>query len=1098
MLSKFSVKKPVTIVMIVLIFVIFGAVSFTQLNTDLLPSMNIPYAAVSTTYIGASPGEVENTVSKSIESALATVQNVKKIQSISSENSSMVIVEFNEATNMDVAMLDMREKLDMITGYFPDDVGSPMLIKFNPSMMPIMGFAVTKEGSDMSEVGDFVENIVKPRLERIEGVASVSINGAVKKQVEVTLDSEKLDLLGIDSDMVSKLLQGSNFDMPAGQITEDDKDITIRTLGKFDSIEDVEDFILMKMPVPVIQGKKADIWDLLKQKKDSSNDSQDSAVADNNAGMTMPNVGEMPDMAQMPNTDQMADNNAMPNPSQMPSNVSIPGIEMETTTIRLSDIATVKEVVQNDKMYSKVNGEDSISLMIQRQTEFNTTDVSKKVNDAIDEIKDEYPDMNILVTLDQAKYINDMVSSVSLNAIVGAILAILILFIFLKDVRPTIVIGIAIPISIVVSFTFIWLSGISLNVVSLGGLALGIGMLVDNAVVVLENIYRMRKEGKSRRDAAIEGSKQVSGAIIASTLTTIAVFLPVIFVKGMTAQIFKEMAITVTLTLLASLLVALTLVPMLSSKLIKRPDTSTHHKAMDGFRNLYIRILRGSLRHRALVVILTIIIFAASIFGALSIGTELMPTTDEGQITITASMPKGTTYNNTVDKIKQIEDILIDFEDIETISTSVGNGGGMGQFMRAGQGADSGTISLTLVPKSERSKTTQEISDDIRDSVLGKVECDLEVNAVSNMMAFSSVPVQVDIAGTDFNKLEELANEIAGVVEDIDGTVEVDNGISKGAPELNITLDREVAGPLGITTAAVAGVIRQRLTDVKATTLDLEGKKVDVYINKSSDTELDTKDIEELPFTSMTGENVKLGDIAKIEEGVGYTSINRTNQKRVISVTSKLEKGVSAGKVGKALDEKLKEIDVPDGYTIENSGENKEIQDAFMSLLLALLLGVVLVYMIMASQFESFLYPFIILFSIPLAFTGAFIGLFITRTPLSIVAFLGMIVLAGIVVNNGIVLVDYINKLIKVGKSTKDAIIEAGSVRIRPILMTALTTILAVIPTSLGMGQGAEMIAPLGITVIGGLIMSTFLTLIIVPVIYSIFYGFKKKISKKG
>ncbi|MCT4686194.1 efflux RND transporter permease subunit [Vallitalea sp.] len=1035
MLSKFSVKKPVTIVMIVLIFIIFGAVSFTQLSTDLLPSMNIPYAAVSTTYIGASPGEVENTVSKNIESALATVQNVKKIQSISSEHNSIVIVEFNESTNMDVAMLDMREKLDMVTGYFPDEVGSPMIIKFNPSMMPIMGFAVTKEGSNMSEVGGFVENIVKPRLERIEGVASVTINGAIKKQVEVTLDSDKMELLGIDSDMISKLLQGSNFDMPAGQITEGDKDITIRTLGKFDSIEDIEDFILMEIP------------------------------------------------KEMPNT--------------ISDNMSMPEIKIETTTIRLSDIATIKEVAGNSKMYSKVNGEDSISLMIQRQTEFNTTDVSKKVNVTIDKIKEEYPDMNILVTLDQAKYINDMVSSVTINAIVGAILAIIILFIFLKDLRPTIVIGVAIPISIIVSFTFIWLSGISLNVVSLGGLALGTGMLVDNAVVVLENIYRMRKEGKSRVSAAIEGSKQVSGAIIASTLTTIAVFLPVIFVQGMTAQIFKEMAITVTLTLLASLLVALTLVPMLSSKLIKKPDTSTHHKAMDGFRNLYIRLLKGSLKHRTLVVILTVILFVASIFGAMTIGTELMPTTDEGQITITASMPKGTTYNNTVAKIKEIEDILIDFPDIETISTSVGSNGGMGQFMGGGS-TDSGTLNLTLVPKSERDKSTQEISDDIRNSILGMVECDLEVNPVSNMMAFSTVPVQVDIAGTDFDKLEKLAKEVEAIVKDIDGTVEVDNGISKGAPELNITLNRELAGPLGITTAAVAGTIRQRLIDVKATTLDLDGKKVDVYVNKTSDTELQTKDIGELPFMSMTGKTVKLGDIAKIEEGVGYTSINRTNQKRVISVTSKLEKGVSAGNVGKILDEKLKEIDIPDGYSIENTGENKEIKDAFVSLLLALLLGVVLIYMIMASQFESFLYPFIILFSVPLAFTGAFIALFITRTPLSIVAFLGMIVLSGIVVNNGIVLVDYINKLIKVGKSTKDAIIEAGSVRIRPILMTALTTILAVIPISLGIGEGAEMIAPLGVTVIGGLIMSTFLTLIIVPVIYSIFYGFKKKISKKA
>ncbi|MCT4545030.1 MAG: efflux RND transporter permease subunit [Vallitalea sp.] len=1055
MLSKFSVKKPVTIVMIVLIFIIFGAVSFMQLNTDLLPSMNIPYAAVSTTYRGASPREVENIVSKNIESALATVQNVKNIQSVSSEHNSLVIVEFVESANMDVAMLDMREKLDMVTSYFPDEVSSPMLIKFNPSMMPIMGFAITKEGSSMSEVGDFIENVVQPRLERIEGVASVTINGGVENQIEITLDSEKLELLGIDSKMISNLLKASNFDMPAGQITEGDKDITIRTLGKFTSIKDIEDFILMEMPIPVIQGNKQDIWEVLKKK---------------------------------------ATNNTLVSHQQNPQNLANPNIKTEMTTIKLEDIATINQVEKNEHVYSKVNGEDSISLMIQRQTEFNTTDVAKKVNKEIEKIKAEYSDMNILTILDQSKYINDMVSSVSINAIIGALLAIFILFIFLKDIRPTIVIGIAIPISIIVSFTFIWLSGISLNVVSLGGLALGIGMLVDNAVVVLENIYRMRREGKSKVVASIEGSKQVAGAITASTLTTIAVFLPVIFTKGFTAQIFKEMALTVTLTLLASLLVALTLVPMLSSKLIKKPDTSNHHKAMDGFRNYYVKLLKGSLKRRGLVFILAIIIFAASIYGALTIGTEFMPTTDEGQITITASMPKGTTYNNTVQKVKQIEEILSSFNEIESISSSIGKNT-MGPMMGAG-GTDTGTINLSLVPKSERSRSTQEISDEIRNKIEEKVDCKLEINAVSNMMAFSSIPVQINISGTDFEVLESLAKEVTSIVENINGTVEVENGISKGAPELNIMLNKKLSGPLGITTAAVAGTIRERLTDIKSTTLDLNGKKIEVYINETKDTKLNTKDIGELEFTSMTGKDVKLKDIATIEEGLGYTSINRTNQKRVISITSKLEEGISSGKVGKIIDEKLKELNIPDGYSIENVGEYKEIQDSFRSLLLALLLGVVLIYMIMASQFESFLYPFIILFSVPLAFTGAFIALYITRTPLSIVSFLGMIVLAGIVVNNGIVLVDYINKMIIAGKSTEDAIIEAGSIRIRPILMTALTTILAVIPIALGIGEGAEMIAPLGITVIGGLIISTFLTLIIVPVMYSLLYGLKKKLVK--
>jgi HAE1 family hydrophobic/amphiphilic exporter-1 len=1060
MLSKFSVKKPVTIIMIVLIFIIFGAVSFNQLNTELFPSMNIPIAAVSTTYIGASPEEVENIVSKNIESSLATVQNVKKIQSISSEHNSLVIVEFVESANMDVAMLDMREKLDMITPNFPEGVNSPMLIKFNPNMMPIMGFSFTKEGSSMAEVTDFVENIVKPRLERIEGVASVTINGGSEKQIEITLDSDKMQLLGVDSKMISNLLKASNFNMPAGRITEGGKDYTIRTLGDIEDINQLRDFNLFNIPVPVIEGTEIDVWEVLKQKNNMDNAT-----------------------------------NELPSQTQSQQQPTLPNMKMKPVSIKLSDLATIEEVEKNQNVYSKVNGEDSISIAIQRQTEYNTTQVAKKINKVIDDIKDEYKDTNILVTLDQSKYINDMVSSVSLNAIIGAILAILILYIFLKDISPTIVIGIAIPISVIVSFTFIWLSGISLNVVSLGGLALGIGMLVDNAVVVLENIYRMRKDGESRITSAIAGSKQVAGAITASTLTTVAVFLPVIFVKGITAQLFKEMALTVTLTLLASLLVALTLVPMLSSKLIKKPDTSTHHKVMDGFRKIYVNILTVSLKHRLIVVIITVVLFVASIFGAMSIGTELMPQSDEGQIRITATMPKGTTYNETVEKVVQIEEILVSHSHIKTISASIGGDNRFGPMM--GGGTDTGTINAILVPQSERSKSTNEISDEIRDEIVAKVDCKIEVNPVSsNMMGFSSVPVQVDISGSDFQELEKLANQVTTIVEDIGGTVEVNNGISKGSPELNIMLNKDIATPLGITTASVAGAIRGRLTDVKATTLHVDGKRLDVYINETANTKLKLEDVEELDFPSMTGKNIKLKDVATIEEGEGFTSINRTNQKRVISVTSKLEEGVRTGEVGKILEERLKEIEIPDGYHIENAGENKEIKEAFISLLLALLLGIALVYMIMASQFESFLYPFVIMFSVPLAFTGAFIALFITKTPLSIVSFLGMIVLTGIVVNNGIVLVDYINKLIKAGKTTKEAIIEAGSIRIRPILMTALTTVLALIPSSLSFGEGSEMIAPLGITVIGGLIMSTFLTLVIVPVIYSLFDGLKKRFKK--
>lgn len=1067
--------------MIVLIFVIFGAVSSSKLTMDLFPDMNIPYAAVSTTYIGASPAEVEGMVTGTVESALATVQNVKNIQSISSEHHSLVIVEFVESANMDAAMMDMREKLDQIQSFLPESVTSPMIVKFNPNMMPIMGFSVTQEGSNMSEITDFAEETLKPKLERIEGVASVTITGGSEKQIEITLDSEKISGFGLEPDMVANLIKASNLDMPIGSITDKDKDYTIRTTAKIDSIEALEDFILMEIPVPMPGA------DFQMPGADSENTGEGTTHQNPLADATNqnPQAGENPAAT--------TDN---PNPAATDGQTPTPGA-VSMMTIKLKDIATVNEVEANANTYTKVNGEDSISIMIQRQSEYNTTDVADKVNAAIDDIKEDYEGINIITTLDQSKYIKDMVSSVSLNALIGALLAIVILFIFLKDVRPTVIIGVAIPISIIVAFTFIWLSGISLNVVSLGGLALGIGMLVDNAVVVLENIYRIRKEGKSRIEAAIIGSKQVAGAVTASTLTTIAVFLPVIFVQGMTAQLFKELAITVALTLVASLLVALTLVPMMSSRLIKRPDTSTHHKLMDSFNRFYVRVLKGALRHRFVVLVLTIILFFASIFGAMTIGTELIPASDEGQIEITASK-KGATFQVTVDMVKEIEAILEEYEEIETVSASVGGGNGFASMMGGG-GAGSGRINLVLVPKDERDKTTKEMTDDLRERISDKIDADLEVTAVSsNRMAFGTVPVQVDITGEDFEELERLALEVEEAVKSIEGTVEVDNGIEKGSPEIRITTENAITGPLGVTVGQIAGTIRERLQDTKVTTLELDGQQMDVYINESSNTELTVDELNALTFPSMKGQEVVLSDIADIEETAGYSTINRNNQKRIISVTAQLEEGKSSGKVGDILEEKLKDIKVPDGYRIDLSGENKEIQDSFRSLFLALLLGVVLVYMIMASQFESFLYPFVIMFSVPLAFTGAFAALFITGTPLSIVGFLGMIVLTGIVVNNGIVLVDYMNKLIVAGKSLKDAIIEAGSVRLRPILMTALTTILALVPLALVPGDGAEMIAPLGVTVIGGLLMSTFLTLVIVPVIYSLFYGLKNRLKRSN
>lgn len=1062
MISKFSVKRPITVIMITLIVTIFGVVSFTNLKTDLFPSINIPIAAISTMYFGASPEEIESIVTGPLESQIATVDNVDSITSVSSEHSSLIIVQFTDSTNMDTAMLNLREKLNMVISYLPDNVSKPVIMKFNPNMMPIMEFSITQKSKNMSEVTDFVNNVVAPRLESIEGVASVSITGGSQKEILINLDSNKINQLGLSKDAISGLLTAQNLNMPAGTITEGGKDYAVRVMGKFNSIEDIKDLVIFEMPVPILPtGEPMDIWDMLAMQENES---------------------DFPEVPPLRNEQR-----DMPEEMEDLELVNIPqALNMETIQIRLSDLGTITFEEKNSQVYSKVNGEDSITVSIQRQNEYNTTEVAQLVTNEIDSIKKEYPGTNVLTILDQSEYISRMVGSVTINGIIGAVLAVIILFIFFKDIRPTIVIGTAIPISIIAAFTVLFLSDITLNVVSMGGLALGIGMLVDNSVVVLENIYRMRNEGLSRVEAAIQGSKQVSGAIIASTLTTIAVFMPVVFVEGFTAEIFQEMALTLSITLAASLVVALSIVPMMSSQLINRPDTSIHHRVMDATKIFYRKVLIKSLKNRWVILLFTIIIFVASFMGVFTAGMELMPESDEGQISINIQMPKGTTYNETVAEVSKIEDFLIDYEGVEVISASVG---GHDMFIPfVGTSSDSGSLTILLKDESQREKTTKEIVDDMRSKITALPPAKVTIESVStNRMTMSNTPIQVEVSGMEYEILESLAVEVADIVKSIDGTIEVDNGIEKGLPEIKVVLDSGKALPKSLTTAQVAGTIRETIMGVQSTSITIDGKQVDIFINDTSNEDMTLEKIRALSFDSPMGTNILLGDVALVEEAIGYTSINRTNQRRTISITSQLKEGYNSGTVGTSINNALKTLELPEGYSTKVVGEFDEMINAFSKLLLALILAVILVYMIMASQFESLKFPFVIMFSIPLAFTGGLIGLLLTDNTLSIVSILGFIVLTGIVVNNGIVLIDYINKLKEAGRDTTEAILEAGPVRLRPILMTALTTILALLPSALAFGEGAEMIRPLGITVIGGLISSTILTLIIVPVIYYLF-----------
>jgi multidrug efflux pump subunit AcrB len=1013
-LSNFSVKKPITILMSVLIIIILGVVSLTRMKTDLLPSINLPYAVVSTQYIGASHEEVELGVTKPLEGQLATVSNIKNIQSISQEHVSIIILEFAETTNMDSVLLEMREKLDMVEGYLPDGVGSPMILKLNPDMMPIMNMSLSFENKTITEATTLIEDEILPRLERIPGVASISVEGTAQNEIHIKLkDAEFAQMeqtiqymndnrpagqpaLPSATELIEMMIKGQNISMPIGSVNDQDIDYLVRVGDKLKSIEELRELTIFG-------------------------------------------------------------------------------------TFKLKDVADVDFVNIDDQSYSKVNGEHAITLNVQKQNNYSTTEVAELLNAQLDQIEKDYPEANLVILLDQAEYINLSINSVLNNLIYGGILAVIILFLFLRQIKPTIIIALAIPISVMAAFILIYFSGITLNVISMGGLALGIGMLVDNSIVVIENIYRLRSEGASMREAAVKGASQVAGAIMASTLTTVAVFLPIVFLKGLTADIFKEMALTITYSLGASLVIALTVVPSLSSKMMPEKKEVKKDSFLDKIKAGYTRILKFSLRYKKSTLLVSLVLLVVTAFFSFRVGTEFFPASATTQLSVSVELEEGTRFETTAAALDEVVEKIMTLEDVEYVGASIG--GGAMSMLGGGGGTSSGSINVLL--KENAKKSFSEVADDIRD-LTKDLDYTVNVNeSGQDMSAMGGSGISVLVKGQDLEQLEAVATDLANKIAAIRGAVDVSNGVSKTAPELKITVDKDKAAQSGVTVGTVMGILASQLQDAQAISqLNINGREYDIKIPKT--TELTLEQIENLPVGLSQAGPVLLKDIADIDpNAVGFGSINRMNQSRYLNVTGSVADGYNTGKVGTEVEELVNNYDTPEGITLEVSGEQEQINSALGDLTLALLLGVVLIYMIMAAQFQSLRYPFIVMFTIPLAFTGGFLGLLITQTPISVVSLIGLIILTGIVVNNGIVLVDYINQLKEEGLSTYDAIIEAGNTRLRPIFMTALTTILALSTMALGIGEGAEMMQPMAITTIGGLLYATLLTLVVVPVIYA-------------
>ncbi|MGI6586982.1 MAG: efflux RND transporter permease subunit [Gracilibacteraceae bacterium] len=1026
-IHEVSIRRPVAVLMCVLMVLVLGGVSLSRLSIDLMPEMDFPIAIVLTSYSGVGPQEIENIITKNIESAVATVNNIKTIQSQSSEGQSIVIAEFNTGTDMNFATLQMREKVDMIKGMLPDGVETPMIIKMDPSMIPAAVLGVSGSENE-AELTRLVEDKIKAKIESIDGVASVTVTGGMTKEIKVDLDSQKLSGYGLSFSQISGALRSENLNQPGGKVEYGDKSLLVRSTGEFQNLDQIR-----------------------------------------NIPITLPTGA----------------------------------------VVHLRDIAEVKEGYKSIDTYNRMNGENSIGILIQKQTDSNTVKVVNLIKKEINNILKEYPDVKIEMVFDQGEYVEQSIANVAKNAVVGAVLAIIILFVFLKNIRTTMIIGTSILISIIATFVMIYFSGITLNLVSLGGLALGVGMLVDNSIVVLENIYRYRSEGHSRVEAAILGTQEVGSAIVASTLTTVVVFLPIVFTEGITAEIFKQMALTVTFSLIASLLVALTLIPMLSSKylkMVKYHEASRSEKlnkifskwedALSTVDNFYRSVLGLALMRRRKTVITVLAIFIGSILLVPFVGTEFFPKMDMGQFTVEIELPQGSLLKNTNEVAEQVEGMLNSLPEIQKIFTTVGSSGS--GMSLSGGASNTASLNITLKPLSERKRSTAEVVEEMRKKVRLIPGANIEINEVStSTMGFSGgTAVSVNIFGPDLDKLSEIAVSVEEIIKNVEGVRQTSTSISEGRPEVRIFVDRDKASYYGLGTAQVSAAIRTAVEGSVATTYKVDGDEIDVRVGFPEGTVKKYSQLENTKILSPLGVEIPLIEVADIKVEKGPIAITREGQERYVTVSSDVFKR-STGDVNKDISERLNEMNLPPGYSIKYGGEMEQIEDAFSSLTLALLLAIVLVYMVMAAQFESLLHPFTIMFSIPLAFTGSALGLFLTGRALSVPAFIGVIMLAGIVVNNAIVLVDYINVLRGRGMDRLEAILKAGPTRLRPILMTTLTTILGIIPLALGIGEGAEVQAPLATVVIGGLTTSTVLTLLIIPIIYTLFDDLSIKLREK-
>lgn len=1047
-LIDIATERRVTIAMFTVAIVLFGFVSLSRLNLNLLPDLSYPTLTVRTELPGTAPLEVENLLSKPIEESVGIIKNVRQVRSVSRPGQSDVILEFLWGTDMDIAGVEVREKLDMLQ--LPLEASRPLLLRFDPSNEPIQRLAfMDKEATGAADdpqklraLRTFAEDRLRTDLESVEGVAAVKVSGGLEDEVQILIDQEKTAQLGLSIRAIAARLRAENVNLSGGRLEQGAQRFLVRTLNEFITVQEMADSI-----------------------------------------------------------------------------IATPG----GRPIYLRDIATVTRGFKEREAITRVNGRESVELAVYKEGDANTVQVAHRVSQRVAAMQSRLqPGTELVMIYDQSVFIDDAISQVRNAALVGGLLAILVLYAFLRDARATFVIGVAIPISVIGTFLLMYAAGVSLNIMSLGGIALAVGMLVDNSIVVLENIVRNKEQGHGVLEAARRGASEVAGAVTAATLTTVAVFFPMVFVTGIAGQLFRDQALTVTFALLFSLLVALTLIPMLASRGAPPRYGDAEHSAPPGrvtriagfglrmvgyaaagvswlmsrlmrplvwafqgfYRatlSLYLPLLERSLRHRWVVLLAAAAALASSLALAPRLGYELLPQLAQGEFSVEVRLPAGSPLAETDAVIRHLQEQSAGLPDID-LSYSVAGTGNRLDASPVDAGEHTGQLNVKLKAGAGREGEAATIAA-MRDSLERMPGIAYEF-ARPALFAIST-PLEIEIAGYDLAQIGSLAEQVRQALAASPRFADVRTSVEEGNPEIQILFDQERAARLGLVVRDIADIVVAKVRGEVATRYTWRDKKVDVLVRSIDTRDSSLTEIENLIVNPESSRPVPLKAVAEIQLAVGPAEIRRSDQSRVAIVSANL----AFGDLATATDEVrqvLAGLPISAGNTASIAGQSAEMQDSFRSMMFTLAMAVFLVYLVMASQFESLIHPFVILFTIPLALVGAVWALWLTGTTVSVVAFIGLIMLAGIVVNNAIVLVDLINQLRRSGQELVAAIIEAGRARLRPILMTTLTTTLGLLPMALGFGEGSEVRAPMAITVIGGLVVSTLLTLLVIPVVYSL------------